>query len=41
MTFQRYHKGANAGLPIKLIPHFLLPKLNLFFIEYMLFVRPM
>jgi hypothetical protein len=23
MTFQRYHKGANAGLPVKLIPRFL------------------
>jgi hypothetical protein len=39
MTFQRYHKGANVGLSIKLIPHFLPPKLNLLFIEYMLFVR--
>jgi hypothetical protein len=41
MTFQRYHKGANAGLPIKLIPRFLLQKLNLLFIEYMLLMRPM
>jgi hypothetical protein len=29
MTFQRYHKGANAGRPVKLIPHFLPPELNL------------
>ncbi len=40
MTFQRYHKGANAGPPVKLIPRFLPPKLNLLFIEYMLLVRP-
>jgi hypothetical protein len=40
MTFQRYHKGANAESPIKLIPHFLPPQLNLLFIEYMLLVRP-
>jgi hypothetical protein len=40
MTFQRYHKGTNAGRPIKLIPHFLPPELNLLFIEYMLLVRP-
>jgi hypothetical protein len=40
MTFQRYHKGANAGLPVKLIPRFLPPQLNLLFIEYMLLVRP-
>jgi hypothetical protein len=39
MTFQKYDKGANAGLPIKLIPHFLPPQLNLLFIEYMLLVR--
>jgi len=25
MTFQRYHKGANARLPVKLIPRFLHP----------------
>jgi hypothetical protein len=40
MTFQRYHKGANAGRPVKLIPRFLPPELNLLFIEYMLLVRP-
>jgi len=40
MTFQKYHKGANAGSPVKLIPRFLPPKLNLLFIEYMLLVRP-
>ncbi len=40
MTFQRYHKGANARSPVKLIPHFLPPQLNLLFIEYMLLVRP-
>jgi len=40
MTFQRYHKGANAESPIKLIPRFLPPQLNLLFIEYMLLVRP-
>jgi hypothetical protein len=40
MTFQRYHKGANAGPPVKLIPRFLPPELNLLFIEYMLLVRP-
>jgi hypothetical protein len=40
MTFQRYHKGANVGPPVKLIPHFLPSKLNLLFIEYMLLVRP-
>jgi hypothetical protein len=40
MTFQRYHKGANAGQPVKLIPRFLPPKLNSLFIEYMLLVRP-
>ncbi len=40
MTFQRYHKGANVGSPIKLIPRFLPPELNLLFIEYMLLVRP-
>jgi hypothetical protein len=40
MTFQRYHKGANAGPPVKLIPRFLPQKLNLLFIEYMLLVRP-
>ncbi len=40
MTFQRYHKGANKGLSVKLIPHFLPPKLNLLFIKYMLLVRP-
>jgi hypothetical protein len=39
MTFQRYHKGANMGRPIKLIPRFLPPELNLLFIEYMLLVR--
>jgi hypothetical protein len=41
MTFQRYHKGANAGWPVKLIPRFQPPKLNSLFIEYMLLVRPM
>jgi hypothetical protein len=40
MTFQRYHKGANAGPPVKLIPHFLPQELNLLFIEYLLLVRP-
>jgi hypothetical protein len=40
MTFQRYHKGTNAGRPIKLIPHFLPSELNLLFIEYMLLVGP-
>jgi hypothetical protein len=40
MTFQRYHKGANAGPPVKLIPRFLPQELNLLFIEYMLLVRP-
>jgi hypothetical protein len=40
MTFQRYHKGANAGRPVKLIPRFLPPELNSLFIEYMLLVRP-
>ncbi len=40
MTFQKYHKGANAGPLVKLIPRFLPPKLNLLFIEYMLLVRP-
>jgi len=40
MTFQRYHKGANAGQPVKLIPRFLPPELNSFFIEYMLLVTP-
>jgi hypothetical protein len=40
MTFQRYHKGANTGPHVKLIPRFLPPELNLFFIEYMLLVRP-
>ncbi len=40
MTFQRYHKGANAGSPVKLIPRFLPPQLNLLFTEYMLLVRP-
>jgi hypothetical protein len=40
MTFQRYHKGANAGSPVKLIPCFLPPEPNLLFIEYMLLVRP-
>jgi hypothetical protein len=25
MIFQRYHKGVNTGLPVKLIPHFLPP----------------
>jgi hypothetical protein len=41
MTFQKYHKGANAGPLVKLIPRFLPQKLNLLFIEYMLLVRPM
>jgi hypothetical protein len=40
MSFQRYHKGANVGLPVKLIPRFLPPQLNLLFIQYMLLVRP-
>jgi hypothetical protein len=40
MTFQRYHKGANPGRPVKLIPRFLPPELNSLFIEYMLLVRP-
>jgi hypothetical protein len=40
MTFQRYHKGANAGPPVKLIPRFLPQELNLLFIEYLLLVRP-
>ncbi|CAK9856542.1 unnamed protein product [Sphagnum jensenii] len=40
MTFQRYHKSANVGPPVKLIPRFLPPKLNLLFVEYMLLVRP-
>ncbi len=40
MTFQRYHKGGNAGRPVKLIPRFLPPKLNWLFIEYMLLLRP-
>ncbi len=40
MTFQRYHKGANARPPIKLIPRFLPQELNLLFIEYLLLVRP-
>jgi len=40
MTFQRYHKDANAGSLVKLIPRFLPPQLNLLFIEYMLLVRP-
>jgi hypothetical protein len=40
MTFQKYHKGANARPPVKLIPRFLPPELNLLFIEYMLLVRP-
>jgi len=39
MTFQIYHKGANIGLSIKLIPYFLPLKLNLLFIEYMLLVK--
>jgi hypothetical protein len=39
MTFQRYHKGANVGRPIKLEPRFLPPKLNSLFIKYMLLVR--
>jgi type III secretory pathway component EscR len=39
MTFQRYHKGANAGPLVKLIPHFLPPKLTSLFVEYMLLVR--
>jgi len=39
MTFQRYHKGANVESPVKLIPRFLPPQLNLLFIEYMLLVR--
>ncbi len=41
MTFQRYHKGANAGRLVKLIPCFLPLEFNLFFIEYMSLVRPM
>jgi len=40
MTFQRYHKGANVGSPVKLIPRFLPQELNLLFIEYLLLVRP-
>jgi hypothetical protein len=40
MTFQRYHKGANAGRSVKLIPRFLPPELNSLFIEYMLLVKP-
>jgi len=40
MTFQKYHKGANAGPPVRLIPRFLPSELNLLFIEYMLLVRP-
>ncbi|CAK9868447.1 unnamed protein product [Sphagnum jensenii] len=40
MTFQRYHKGANAGPSVKLIPRFLPPKLAPLFVEYMLLVRP-
>jgi type III secretory pathway component EscR len=40
MTFKRYHKGANARRPMKLIPRFLPSELNLLFIEYMLLVRP-
>jgi len=39
MTFQRYHKGANVGRPVKLTPRFLPPELNSLFIEYMLLVR--
>ncbi len=35
-----YHKGANAGQPVKLIPRFLPPELNSLFIEYMLLVKP-
>jgi hypothetical protein len=41
MTFQRYHKGANTGLPVKLIFGFLPLELNLLFIEYMLLLQPM
>jgi hypothetical protein len=41
MTFQKYHKGANTRLLVKLILIFLPPKLNLLFIEYMLFVQLM
>jgi len=41
MTFQRYYKGTNIGLPVKVIPHFLPLEPNLLFIEYMLLVRPM
>jgi hypothetical protein len=40
MTFQKYHKGANEGPLVKLIPHFLPPELNYLFIAYMLLVRP-
>jgi hypothetical protein len=40
MTFQRYHKDANAGHPVKLIPCFLPPELNSLVIKYMLLVRP-
>jgi hypothetical protein len=40
MTFQRYHKGANAGWPVKLIPRFLPSELNSLFIKYILLVRP-
>ncbi|CAK9205221.1 unnamed protein product [Sphagnum troendelagicum] len=40
MTFQRYHKGTNAGWPVKLIPRFLPSKLNSLFIKYILLVRP-
>jgi hypothetical protein len=40
MTLQRYHKGANAGPSVKLIPRFLPPKLAPLFVEYMLLVRP-
>ncbi len=41
MTFQRYHKGANRRLSVKLIPCFLPLELNFLFIEYILLVRPM
>ncbi len=40
MIFQRYHKGANAGPLVKLIPRFLPLKLASLFVEYMLLVRP-
>jgi hypothetical protein len=40
MTFQRYHKGVNAGPSVKLIPHFLPPKLTSLFVKYVLLVRP-